>query len=305
MSEGLLALYAVVRGLIYIALLLLVGTQVVGWLLRPLDHDFAPRDSPRRRLERVPPAALIGLLLAILARGLLQLDSLLDPGDHITFDLVRNALLTGSWGHAWLLQSLAVAVTLILVAFVRPRMPDVLVVVLVAAMLCGQTGMGHAAGDPWPSLSGRVVDLLHLVGAGIWLGTLAVLMIALLPLVNHSAHIPHLASVIHRYSIFARIGVVLVVASGVTAALVYSGASVRMLLESTWGRLLLFKLGCMAGVMALGWYNWRVVTPALKAGVPGCERKLRRAIIAELSLTIAMLAITTVLVATALPGEGS
>jgi hypothetical protein len=46
------------------------------------------------------------------------------------------------------------------------------------------------------------------------------------------------------------------------------------------------------------------VTPALEIGSPGCERRLRRAVIAEMALTIVMLAITAVLVASALPGEG-
>ena len=302
MSQDLLALYAAVRGLIYVGLLLLIGTQVVRWLIRSVHDDVALRETLRLRLARIPLLALLGLLVAVLARGLLQLASLLDPGDHITLDLVRNALLSGSWGHAWLLQAVAVVLALPLVAMTRRR-ADVLIVALVAVMLWGQTGMGHAAGDTWPWPAGRLVDLAHLVGAGIWLGTLAVLLIVLLPVLGRSPQIPRLAGVIRRYSFFARMGAALVVASGVAAALVYTGASILMLPESTWGRLLLVKLACMLGVVALGWYNWRVVTPALECCSPGCERRLRRAVIAELALTIAMLAITAVLVASALPGD--
>lgn len=304
MNQDLLALYPVVRGLIYIGLLLLVGTQVVRRLVRSVTDDVTVRDTLRLRLDPLPPLALAVLLIADLARGWLQLTSLLDPGDHITVDLIRNALLSGSWGHAWLLQTVTVAVTLVLVTWIGRRVPGAVFVALIATMLWGQTGMGHAAGENWPWPTGRLVDLTHLVGVGIWLGTLAVLLVVLLPVLSAAPLIPRLAGVIRRYSVFARTGAALVVTSGVTAALVYTGASIRALPESTWGRLLLFKLACMLGVLALGWYNWRLVTPALELCSPGCERRLRRAVIAEMALTIVMLAITAVLVASALPGEG-
>jgi putative copper export protein len=103
--------------------------------------------------------------------------------------------------------------------------------------------------------------------------------------------------------VYARTGVVLVLISGVIAALVYAG-SVNMLLAATWGRLLLIKLAGMLGVLILGWYNWRVVTPALDGADPGARRRLRVAIRLELLLALAMLAITTMLVVSPLPGEG-
>jgi len=57
-------------------------------------------------------------------------------------------------------------------------------------------------------------------------------------------------------------------------------------------------------VMALGWYNWRVVTPALEGAHATCRERLRRAVRLELLLGLVMLAITTMLVVSPLPGEG-
>ena len=306
MSSGLLALYAVVRGVIFTGLLLLVGTQAAAALLGAPRRDAELADSLHRRLDCMPGRLLAGLIVAILARGALQLASLLDPGDTVTLDLVYHGLLTGSWGHAWLLQVVAAAIALSLLSYRGDRVagPDPYTIVLIVLILWAQTGMGHAAGDNWPGPAGRLLDLTHLVGIGIWLGTLAVLTFVAMPLLGHESRLPTLAAVVRAFSVYARVGAALAVASGATAALVYTGGSIGILAQSTWGRLLIIKVACMCGVLAVGWYNWKIVTPALEGQDPDCRRRLRRAIRVELALGVLMLAITTVLVASPLPGEG-
>jgi putative copper export protein len=305
MSTTLLALYAVVRGLIYIALLLLVGGQCTRVLIAGAlasDQDVGPpiRDRARRLASRL----LLPLLLLIIAHGALQVCSLLDPGDAVTVDIVRSVLGEGPWAHAWLLQ---VAAAIVLLAAFRFRVTRASAAtlpgcVIVAVLIWAQTGMGHSGTNRWPWPLGRILDGIHILGAGIWLGTLGVLAIAALPLLRREARLPALARVVRGFSIYARVGVALVVISGTIAALVYAG-SIELLLASTWGRLLLIKLAGMLGVMALGWYNWRVVTPALDTTDPAARTRLRVAIRLELLLALAMLAITTMLVVSPLPGE--
>ncbi|HEY8061813.1 MAG TPA: CopD family protein [Gemmatimonadales bacterium] len=306
MSSALLALYAVVRGVVFVGLLLLVGAQAAGALLGQPRRDPDLADPLHRRLDRMPRWLLALLIAAVLARGALQLLSLLDPGDVVTLDLVYHGLLSGSWGHAWLLQVVAAAIALGLLSYRGDRVsvPDPFTIVLIALMLWAQTGMGHAAGDNWPGPVGRLLDLTHLVGIGIWLGTLAVLTFAAVPLLGHASRLPTLAAVVREFSVYARVGAALAVASGATAALVYTGGSIGILTQSTWGRLLIIKVACMCGVLAVGWYNWKIVTPALEGLDADCRRRLRRAISVELALGLLMLAITTVLVASPLPGEG-
>jgi putative copper export protein len=305
MSPGFLALYAVVRGLIYVGLLLLVGTQAAGALFARQVHDAELADPLHRRLIRFARWLLAPLIVAMLARGVLQLMSFLDPGDVITFDLVRGGLFSGSWGHAWLLQVAATTAGLAVLTWRRDRVrtPDPLTVILAAVILWAQTGMGHAAGDNWRGVSGRLLDLTHLTGVGLWVGTLAVVLVVGLPLLRAEPQLPALASVARAFSVYARVGALLAVISGATAALVYSGGSLAIIPASAWGRLLLLKLAGMLGVLAVGWYNWRVVTPALEARHVNSPDTLRRAIRVELGLSLVMLAITTLLVVSPLPGE--
>ena len=306
MSPTLLALYAVVRGLIYVTLLLLIGGQCARVLIAGTlagDQDIGPpiRDRTRRLASRL----VLPLLLLVVARGALQVCSLLDPGDTITAGIVRSVLGDGPWAHAWLLQ---VAAAIVLFAALRFRITRASAstlpgCVIIAVLIWAQTGMGHSSTNRWPWPLGRVLDGLHILGAGIWLGTLGVLAIAALPLFRREARLPALARVVRAFSIYARIGVVLVVVSGTTAALVYAG-SIELLLAATWGRLLVIKLAAMLGVSMVGWYNWRVVTPALQTNDPRAGARLRVAIRLELLLALVMLAITTMLVVSPLPGEG-
>ena len=295
-----LTLYPAVRGGIFVALLLLMGTQVAMVLVRSALDGTPDLAGPLHvRLQRLLRPLAAALLCLLVAKGALQLFSFVDPGEPVTFTLTSAVLLSGTWGISWLVQLGAV---IVLTAFSgkRPRLDSRLTAIIVAA----QTGMGHAAGSTWPTPVGRLVDFAHLVGAGLWLGTLGALAITALPLLRGEEQLPALARVVRGFSTFARIGVSLVIVSGITAALMYVGP-ISTIVQSTWGKLLLVKLVCMLGVMALGWYNWRIVTPALEGAHPSCRQRLRRAVQLELALGFVMLTLTAFLVASSLPGEGS
>jgi putative copper export protein len=307
MSAPLVALYAVVRGVIYIALLLLVGAQILGLVIKyagPSDATGVGRDLRARLGRAVTPAAVI-LLIAALVRGAFQVGTFLDPGDSVTADLVRSVLLNGTWAHAWILQ-LAAAIVLICALPLRRKRgvaPDTVIAIIVMVILWGETGMGHGAGDTWPWVTGRIAYLTHLAGIGMWIGTVGMMLLVALPVLSGEERLRELASVVKTFSIFGRTGAALVVISGVTIAGVYSRLSIELIVHSTWGRLLLLKLTAFVGVLALGWYNWKVVTPELEMRATSAEARLRRAVRIELALGAIMLAITTVLVVSALPGE--
>ena len=293
-------LYPVVRASIFIALLLLMGTQVATVLVRRTLEGTPDLAAPlQARLQRLLRPLIAGLLCLLVAKGALQLMSFVDPGEQITVALASAVLLSGTWGISWLVQ-LGAAIVLLSICGKRPRADGRLTAIIVLA----QTGMGHAAGATWPKPLGQLVDAAHLVGAGLWLGTLGALAITALPLLHGEEQLPTLARVVRGFSTFARVGVSLVLASGVTAALMYAGP-ISTIAQSTWGKLLLVKVACMVGVVALGWYNWRIVTPALEGAHPACRQRLRRAVQLELALGLVMLTLTAFLVASALPGEGS
>lgn len=299
-------LYPVVRGLIATTLLLLVGLQVAQGIIARRQDALEPelRQQFAGWLLRLPGALAWFLLMLSLGRGALQVLSFVDPGDPITPDLLKGVLWSGAWGDAWMLQSAAAFLLLALswLLRARERMLRLATLVLVGLLLWAETGIGHAADEIWGSAVGRVVTLVHLVGAGYWLGTLAALALIVFPALRAERHLPVLAAVVRDFSLPARLGAALVLLSGASATWTYAG-SLQGILTSSWGRLLLIKLGVLAAVAALGAWNWRVVTPALERGEAVAPVQLRRAVAFELLLGAAVLAVTALLVASPLPGH--
>ncbi|HEY4321580.1 MAG TPA: CopD family protein [Gemmatimonadales bacterium] len=297
----LLALYPLVRGVFYVGLLLLIGSQGADKLIMAEVSNPVQRVPMRRALQAlVQPLALL-MVVFILARGLLQVLSFLDPGDPITWPLVEAALVTSGWGIAWLTALVASALLAIVLA-THLGTRRWLVVTLLLVLIAAQTGTGHAGGSQWPGPTGRLLDGLHLAGAGTWLGTLGMLTAIAMPQLRDDSDVPVVAALIHRFSWYARTGALLVVISGLTATLVYA-RSPGLFIHSTWGHFLLVKLAAMTGVLGLGWYNWRRVTPELQAASCGATARLRRAVRIELALGVVMLAVTALLVVSPLPGE--
>ncbi len=296
-------LYPVVRGVIYVALLLAIGVRIAAAVIagvhRGAHDDWHP--AADSRLSRLQWHLGWILPLAVAIRGACQVVTFAGSDIPITGDVMHAALLEGGWGHAWTLQlvSATLLAAVVLAGFRRWRW---LPLVLLAAVVWGQTGMGHAAEHLWPGVSGRVVDATHLLGAGLWLGTLGALAVAVLPVLRGHAHMPALYGTIRRFSVLAQVGVALIVLSGVIAAWRYAG-SVGALVHSTWGRLLLLKVACLGGVLAVGWWNWRVVTPSLGEALAAAPARLRRSVRTELLLGLLLLAVTTLLVVSPLPGS--
>lgn len=305
MSGALPLLFPVVRGLIAATLLLLIGIPVAAALVR--RHGPRPALPARETMdgwfERLPGLLAWFLLICSLLRGALQLLSFADPGVQIDTDLVRAVLLEGSWGTAWMVQS-GVAFLLLAMAWLwrrEPRRLTIVMVVLLVIAAAAEGSLGHGADEVWPGVLGRAVHAVHLIGSGLWLGTLAILALVVFPSLRREESLPQLAAIVRGFSYPARIGAFLVVGSGTTATWRYSGGDLLGLPGAVWGQLLLLKLLAVCGIMALGWWNWRRITPSLTAGTPAAATSLRRAIAAELLLGAVALALTAWLIGSPLP----
>jgi putative copper export protein len=308
MSGALPLLFPVVRGLIAATLLLLIGIPVAAALVR--RHGPRPALPARETMdgwfERLPGLLAWFLLICSLLRGALQLLSFADPGEPISNDLVRAVLLEGRWATAWIAQSVA-AFLLLAISWLwrrEPRRLTLAMVILLVVAAAAEGNLGHGADELWPGMLGPVVHATHLVGSGVWLGTLAILALVVVPSLRGDESLPQLAAIIRAFSLPARIGALLVIGSGVTATWRYSGGELLALPDTLWGQLLLLKLAAVLGVMLLGWWNWRRGTPALVAGTQGAAASLRRAIAIELLLGAIILGLTAWLVGSALPVGG-
>lgn len=301
---GLGTLFPIVRGAIVLAILLLIGVVVATRLARA---HVEPGSSRAVHIDgwhaRLPGVVAWFLLMLSLARGALQLLSFVEPGEPLESGLIQAVLLEGTWGMSWMLQTVAAFALLAGSWLVRWRHGATWRLLVVAAALTAwaQTGMGHPTEEIWPPFAGRVIDLLHLVGAGLWLGTLTILSLTTFPVLRQAARIDELAGVVRAFSIPARTGAALLVASGVIATWQYVG-SIGALFSTTYGLLVVGKIVLFILIAAAGWWNWRVLTPALSAASPDAPVRLRRAVTIELTLAAIVLGLTAVLTGSSFPG---
>ncbi len=306
MTAGVGTLFPIVRGLISVTILVLIGTLVAQ---RIATRSIGGRDTAvdahiEGWLSRLPGLLAWFLLTLSLGRGTLQVLSFTEPGQPIDRELVSALLLGGGWGTAWLMQTLAALVLLAGSWLLRARRREAgwLGLTCVGVIVWAQSGLGHGVDEVWAGALGRLVSVLHQSGGGLWLGTLAVLAVVVFPVLRIDGRIALLASVVRDFSVPARIGAALLVGSGIAATWVYVG-SLGGLIGTTYGRLVLAKILLLAITAALGWWNWRVVTPALAGAESIAPARLRRAVVLELAIGVVILAVTAVLAGTPMPTD--
>ncbi len=143
----------------------------------------------------------------------------------------------------------------------------------------------------------RMVKPTHMLAGGLWIGTLFVLVVVGLAIVLRSGLSSDrrgavVAEMVNRFSPLALIASGALVFLGVVAAWL-NLKYVAALWTTPYGYALIAKLVVVAGVVAVGAWNWRRVKPRLgsEAGAVG----LRRSATTELLLAAVVLLITAVL----------
>ncbi len=165
---------------------------------------------------------------------------------------------------------------------VPPPLPAWLGLLLAA----GGFGLGgHTATAP-PAVLFAPALVLHVLLAMAWLGALAPLLFSL------RYDPPAIAQAVSaRFSDRALVGVPVLVVIGTVLAMrqLPDGSG---LLGTLWGRILLLKLGLLAGMLAIGRRNRLRIVPAFAAGDPRAGPRLRHLIGVDLVLAVALLAAT-------------
>ena len=142
---------------------------------------------------------------------------------------------------------------------------DASAVVLAIAVLIGPAWTGHAGATP--GVAGEfplAADALHLLAAGAWLGGLPPL--AMLLAAAWRGKEPHWASVtviaVQRFSLLGVISVSMLLASGVANSW-YEVGTLNNLFATSYGRLVLLKIGLFAAMIGLAAINRFYLTPRL------------------------------------------
>lgn len=219
--------------------------------------------------------------------------ALLTGGQHLVeLELGLNAAgvrtLAGSaWGTAWVAFSGVALVGAVLALLVRHPAAS-LAVALAGSILVG--GLGHAAADEgWPVAS-RVVDALHVLAMGAWAGGLAGVASWAPPFKGSPAALTGW----RLYSRVATIAAPTVIASGVvaTALRVHDPAA---FFGSGWGQWLVAKAALVGLALGIG---FRQRGRLQRAESPGA-----RAVLAEVTVFVVVLAVTGALTGSPPPGE--
>lgn len=280
---------------LYLLLGLLTGTGLFSL------YALAPAERARLALPAIPVAllALAGVAASLLGFWVGVADMMgTGLGDVDGETLV--ALLQGSaygWAFAVRSAALLAAAALALLLRRRPTALAVSATVLGGVALATLAWNGHAAASEgsqgWLHLG---ADIVHTLAASAWLGALLMFLRLLWP-----ARRPDDRLLVARRALgaFARTGslivALLIVTGAVNAVLILGPAGLPSVPATPYGRLLLAKLACFAGMLGLAALNRFRLTPALVPQGSTDGARLRRSILLELGLLLLILALVAAL----------
>jgi len=274
------------------AFVLLIATRVSHLSGSSLALSSAMPDT--RVLARW---AVIVLAIAMLARLLAQ-GWMLGEGESL---VIQPLLATTLWGWGWLVGAagtLIIAASLIFGHGRRAAWRATAAGTIVLALSFSLTGHATSASKPVLYV---MLDCIHVMAAGGWLGTLLVVAavglrsVLALPLERRG----HAASeLINAFSTFALLCATTLVVTGFVAAWSHL-PSVPALWQTHYGQALFRKLVVIAMTALVGAFNWRVIKPRLSdaATIP----LLRKSAAAELTIGLAVVILTAILVGTSPP----
>ena len=289
------------RWLGYLAAFAIIGATVFRvWLLPRIPGATTEqlRGINRRAVMAARIAAVI-LALSTLLKLYLQARSMIEPDEPVSAEIVR--LVVGSlWGRGWLAQATMALGALVgwraLAGADPPGWADRLIVLAALGLALTMPLTGHAIGLPAAGRVGYPLTALHVGSGAVWLGTLGIIVIAVIRPADPSFE---LAPMIRAYSAIALPAGLVTIGCGLIVGWRYVGG-LNALFSTEYGNVLLGKLGALAGIAATGAYNWRVVLPQLLAGH---TTPLSRSARVEIVLGMVLLAVTAVLVSLAAPSE--
>jgi copper transport protein len=285
------ALFKFMRALDFALLLLVVGGAVaLALVLRSAAFEL------RARLYRILAGLSVGLVFAAILCIVLQgaLAGGFGLSEAFRWDTVDSVLQT-RFGKAFLWQ-VGLAVVIAPAAFLasRARSGPLSWLVVVPALLLLPTvaAAGHARTSGAIAL---IADVVHVAAASLWVGGLAFTILALL--LAGADRWPLAARAVPVFSILAVGSVVTLILAGSLRGY-QEVRAFHGLWDTTYGVLLLVKIGLVLPLLALGAYNNRFAVPRLKRQIASVleQRRFLRAAGAELAIMAAIVGVTAVLV---------
>lgn len=296
--------YVAIRWFQYGAIVIVVGAIAFALGVMSRVERMAEAlvvSTARARAAQIAVWATLLLGGTALARLFAQTYAL--HGDSLAPDvaLISTLLRVTQWGHAWLLE--VVSVIAAFYAFRMARGGSLtawrVAAVCACAIALSMALSGHAAASPTLLTLAILADTLHILGAGGWLGSLLLVILAGIPAAiagDAPLRWRAVANLVNAFSPTALVFASVTAITGVFAAWLHM-ESVPALWQTRYGQILLLKLAVLSVTAGIGLYNWQRIQPILESGPEG-TRRLTRSAAAELGVGMVVLLVTAVLVAT-------
>jgi copper transport protein len=295
----------------FAGLVLLIGPALVLLALWP------------RRLSTTGPARLamgsiVLLALSTVAELYLQIPYTSGTGLFSASAVATSQVMATPFAAAHLIRlGVLAAVTVLLrpvIAGTAGKVDQTFLVILGVVGLATWSISGHPSASPVPTLT-VVADIAHLASMAVWLGGLVMLFGFLL----RKASDRELGAILPVWSGWAMLAVTVLVLAGTAQALVEIG-TVSALTGTTYGKLVMLKVGLLAIVLCVAAYSRRLVntrftpeepddeavepvTEAPKVDLQPARKRLRLGVMAEVAIAAFVLTISATLVQTTPAGS--
>ena len=266
--------------------------------------DFASAHSPARvaldqTLARTMAAsAAVALLTALAMVPCVAAEMAAMPSAALDPLILKVVLLATEFGYVWCWHVVFAVALLALCLLPRWRWQAATATAAALLVLVSLGWVGHAVMDMGGVAVHEANQMVHLTAAGIWLGGLAPLGILLrrASRAEGTDYIPLARAALPHFSQMGYAAVVLLVLTGLVNSVFLVG-SVKALLATPYGKLLMVKVMLFAAMVCLALINRFRLVPSLRhaasAAVP--LRGLFRSVVAEQALGLAILAVVAVL----------
>jgi putative copper export protein/methionine-rich copper-binding protein CopC len=298
--------YVAIRLLQFAALLMLVGAIAFRYtVLRALRNSgshaslIGPAEARTALMARWSAGALFVLAIIRLAAQSYAMHG----ANQTMLGAMRPMVLHTVWGSGWLIQFVAsflAGTALLLFARLGNRGWNIAAVGTLALAFTPALS-GHAASAPRFASAAVAADAVHILGAGGWLGSLLMVLIAGIPAalkLGEESRSVAVADIVNSFSPVALVSAAMLSLTGVFAAWMHMN-SLSALWASRYGQTLLIKLAVLSVVAGTGAYNWLRVRPAL--GDARGTARVRRSATVEIIVGVLVLVVTAILVATPTP----
>jgi putative copper export protein len=276
-------------------LVLAIGCVAFTMIARSVLGDTEKSGALFQRVARCGMYVSIALVPIAFARLYWQLDAMRFPGDPLLTSL-EAVLTTTTWGKAWTTQLVFVLVTVgAFVGAIRARTVIAFAALALTVVAATFSLSGHAAAVEKLRTAVIGADTLHIITAGSWIGTIAMIVFFWRRLRDTGG----LGAVINAFSPVALACAAMLTMSGLIGSLAHVTA-VSQIWTTAYGRTLAVKVLLVAAVIAAGWFNWKRHSVRI---TNDDGMSLRTGAIRELVAAAAVVIVTAMLIVTPPPNE--